>query len=75
MLIFYQKYYPRSGWFMRFTVNIAVGIKAFWSACFGRSNAKTPRPKNKKRRLLILCYEQDFEKIKKTCASYIPQLE
>ncbi|MDD2436087.1 MAG: glycosyltransferase family 2 protein [Massilibacteroides sp.] len=75
MLIFYKKYYPRSSGFMRLTVRSALGIKALWTSCFGRKNATTTRPKNKKRRLLILCDEQNFGKIKQTSAGHIPQLE
>lgn len=75
MLIFYKKYYPKSGWIMRFCIRIALGFKSVWTSCFGRKNATTPKLKHKKRRALILCDEIHFEKLKQMCATRVPELE
>lgn len=75
MLIFYKKYYPRSGWFMRILITIAVWIKALWTSCFGRKNATTARHKAKNRRLLILCDESNFETIKEICSDRVRKFE
>lgn len=75
MLIFYKKYYPKSGWIMQFFVYIAIGLKTIWTSCFGRKNATTAKQKSKNRRALILCDESNFEKIKKMCAERVPELE
>lgn len=75
MLIFYQKYYPRSGWIMRLVVRTALGFKTVWTSCFGRKNTNTTKHKYKKRRALILCDEANFENLKKICSERVPSLE
>lgn len=76
MLIFYKKYYPRSGWFMRSLIKLAVGLKTGMTRLFGFSgNKKTECKKIKHRRLLILCREDNFEKIKEACVKQMPELE
>lgn len=75
MLIFYKKYYPRSGWLMSFFVKIAIRLKTLWTSCFGRKNAKTIKSKIKKRRLLILSDENSFDAIKNMAVKRMPELE
>lgn len=75
MLIFYKKYYPKSGWLMRLLVRIALTLKAAWNTCFKRGNATTPKVRKKNRRALILCDERNFEKLKAICTKQISGLE
>jgi GT2 family glycosyltransferase len=75
MRIFYQKFYPRSGWLASFCIRLAISIKAL-GATLKRSagtNAQTKKIKN--RRLLILCREDHFEQVKAACVKRTPELE
>lgn len=76
MLIFYKKYYPRSGWLMSGLIKAGVGVKVFFTSLFGSFKDKTKkRKKIRHRRLLILCHEKDFEGIRKVCIKQMPELE
>jgi len=76
MLIFYKKYYPRSGWFMGGLIRAGVGLKGIMTSLFGASgNKKTRKRKVKHRRLLIICAEREFEAIKEICVKQMPDLE
>ncbi|MDR1919694.1 MAG: glycosyltransferase family 2 protein [Tannerellaceae bacterium] len=74
MLIFYKKYYPRSGWLVSFFVRLAIVLRAFVAAVF-RSPGKKRQKKIRKRRLLILCREAHFDAIKAACIKRMPGLE
>ena len=73
MLIFYRKYYPRSGWLMRFLIGLAVWLKAGWASLFV-PKGKRPR-RRKHRRLLILSRESCLEEIKRLAVEAMPDLE
>ncbi|MDR1557223.1 MAG: glycosyltransferase family 2 protein [Tannerellaceae bacterium] len=76
MLIFYKKYYPRSGWLMSFLIRLAIGLRAF-AATLSRSagGGKARKRKIKKRRLLVLCREKHFESVKAASVKCMPELE
>jgi hypothetical protein len=74
MLIFYKKYYPRSGWLVSFFVRLAIALRAFIAALCRSPKEKRPK-KIKRRRLLILCREAHFEAIKSACLKRMPELE
>lgn len=74
MLIFYKKYYPRSGRLLGGMIRLAV----FLTACFSvvpRKAASTGKPKNRRKRILVLCRESRFEAIKTVCAREMPEAE
>jgi len=71
MIIFFRKYYPRSGWFMRMLIKSGVKLKVL----FTRRGSSKKEKKNKHRRLLILCCEEDFEEIKSISIKRMPDLE
>ena len=73
MLIFYRKYYPRSGWLMRLCIQLAVCLKAGWARLMASSHRKA-RP-IKHRRLLIFCRKEHFEEMKAVCVQAMPELE
>lgn len=76
MLIFYKKYYPRSGWLMSGLIRLGIALKGVTASLFGVSgNKKTRKRKVKHRRLLIMCREEQFEKIKEICVRQMPDLE
>ncbi len=76
MLIFYKKYYPRSGWFMSGLIKVGVRMKVSFVSLFGSSKDKSKKQKRiKNRRLLIICREDEFEKIKEACVKRMPDLE
>lgn len=76
MLIFYKKYYPRSGWLMSGLIKAGVGMMVFAGSLFGSSKDKTKKRKAiKHRRLLILCHEDDFPAIKNVAVKKMPDLE
>jgi hypothetical protein len=74
MLIFYRKYYPHSGWLMSLLIRLAVLLKASLSAVAGMLGLKR-KPRTKHRRLLVLCREEEFEKVKAACVRRMPDLE
>lgn len=74
MLIFYRKYYPHSGWLMRFFIHMAVWIRACMAVLI-RLVGGERKPKTKHRRLLILCRKDHFEQIKIACIRQMPELE
>ncbi|HIX86258.1 MAG TPA: glycosyltransferase family 2 protein [Candidatus Parabacteroides intestinigallinarum] len=73
MLIFYKKYYPKSGWLMRLLIQCAVGLKAGWVVVSGPFRRK--RKPARHRRLLVLCREEHFEAVKAACVKAMPSLE
>lgn len=73
MLIFYRKYYPQSGWLMRFFISLAVLLKGLFAFLLPRSGKK--KGKTKHRRLLVLCNEEHFEEVKAACIQRMPELE
>jgi len=75
MLIFYKKYYPHSGWLMSFFIRCTIGIRALFSIFKRLLGSKSPKRKIKHRRLLILCREKHFEKIRAGAAREMPELE
>ena len=74
MLIFYRKYYPHSGWLMSMLIRLAVLLKASLSVAGGMLGLKR-KPRAKHRRLLVLCREEEFEKVKAACVKRMPDLE
>lgn len=73
MLIFYKKYYPRSGWMLGGMIRAAV----FLTACLSilpRKAASGGKPKGR-RRILALCSESRFPEIKAVCARKMPEAE
>lgn len=75
MILFFKKYYPHSGRLMGGLIYMAVGLKAFAAALVAPFRSKPSRKRMKHRRLLVLCREADFEKIKSLCAEQMPELE
>ena len=75
MLIFYKKYYPRSGRLMSFFIRLAIGLSAFASTLSRSAGRKTGRKKLKKRRLLILCREEHFGSVKAASVKRLSGLE
>lgn len=73
MLIFYNKYYPRSGWFMKGLIHAAVGLKATWAAISSPLHHKGIS--SDRRRLLVLCRGENLEEIKEACSKAIPNLQ
>lgn len=76
MLIFYKKYYPRSGWIMSGLIRLGLAAKMAFAAIFGSSRDKQKRKRTiKHRRLQVFCHEEHFETVKKTCVKQMPDLE
>lgn len=75
MLIFYHKYYPHSGWLMAFFIRLAIGLRASMAVLCRLVGLKREGKNVKHRRLLIICNEDSFEKIKAACVRQIPGLE
>lgn len=69
MLIFYNKYYPRSGRFMRGLIQMAVGLKATW-AKLSISNSR--KVSSARRRVMVICRGENLEEIKQACLNTIP---
>lgn len=74
MIIFYKKYYPRSGWFMNGLISIAVNLKAAWVSAFGSSKTKKIK-QIKNRRILVFAKEDNFSKVKVACLKRMPELK
>jgi len=73
MLIFYRKYYPHSGWWMRLLIAVAVFFRAIIAFLFPRRTKKPHRIKH--RRLLVFCYEEHLPEVKSICLKRMPELE
>ncbi|MDR1356069.1 MAG: glycosyltransferase family 2 protein [Tannerellaceae bacterium] len=76
MLIFYRKYYPRSGVAVSLLIRLAINLRASAAtlariAGAGRRKAKRVR----RRRLLVLCREANFEAVKAAAVERMPELE
>lgn len=74
MLIFYKKYYPRSGWMVSGMIRLAVGLTAALSIV-PRKTASAGKPRGGRRRILVLCGESRFEAIRSICAERMPEAE
>lgn len=76
MLIFYRKYYPRSGFLMSGLIRIGIAAKIMFARLFGSSkDKKRRRQKVKHRRLLVLCREEHFEAARQACIRRMPDME
>lgn len=74
MLIFYKKYYPRSGWLLNGMIQTAVFLTAALSIV-PRKAASGGKTRKQRRRILVLCGESRFPEIKKICAQQMPEAE
>lgn len=74
MLIFYKKYYPRSGWLVSGVIRLAVGLTAGLSIV-PRKTAAAGKPRGGRRRILVLCSESRFDAIRSVCAERMPEAE
>ncbi|MCD8264136.1 MAG: glycosyltransferase family 2 protein [Tannerellaceae bacterium] len=74
MLIFFKKYYPKSGWLSSFFIRLAITGRTSVAACLGLLGRNKKR-KGNHRRILIHCHEENFPAIKKACRKRMPQLE
>jgi GT2 family glycosyltransferase len=75
MLIFYKKYYPRSGWLMSFFIRLAIGLRASMAIFARIAGMNKRRRKIKRRRLLVICREKNFEAVKAASVARMPELE
>jgi GT2 family glycosyltransferase len=76
MLIFYKKYYPGSGLAVSLIIRLAVGLKVSVAAFSRITTRKKPGRKTKRRRrLLVICHEENFETIKTVAIRHMPELE
>ncbi len=73
MLIFYKKYYPKSGRMTRALIRCAVLLKAGWATIFTPSRERNRAVRH--RRLLILCREDHLEEVRSACLEAMPDLE
>lgn len=74
MLIFYKKYYPRSGWMVSGMIRLAVVLSAALSIV-PRKTVSGGAPKGGRRRILVLCSGRRWEVIKSICAERMPEAE
>lgn len=74
MLVFSRKYYPHSGWLMRLFVRSGILFRALFAA-LSRMLGLNKKAKDKHRRILILCREENFEKVKAACVKRMPELD
>ena len=71
MSIFFRKYYPRSGWVMRFPMQLYVRLQSLLTLLgLGKQ-----RKKSVHKRLLVLANERHFEEMKEACIERMPELE
>ncbi|GHT34070.1 hypothetical protein AGMMS49574_20900 [Bacteroidia bacterium] len=71
MLIFYKKYYPRSGRLMSFFIRLAIRLKASTQ----KQDDKRKKKKGKRLRLLVICREDNFATVKEACLKHLPDSE
>ena len=71
MSIFFRKYYPRSGWVMRFPMQLYVGFQSVLT----RLGLGKKRKKMTHKRLLVVAREAHFEAVKAACVAQMPELE
>ena len=69
MLIFYNKYYPHSGWFISGLIRSSITLRKGYTALFekgkwGRNKGSQGNGKSKPRRSFICCNDSNFETIK-----------
>ena len=74
MLIFFRKYYPRSGHLMSFFIRLAILFRASL-AVLSQMLSKRTSSEGKHRRLLIMCREENFKVVKAACIKHMPNLE
>lgn len=74
MLIFYRVYYEGESWFIECLVRLGVVLKVIL-AIIMRPFELLRKIKMKRRRMLVLCREEDFETVKAICAKSISKLE
>lgn len=74
MLIFYRKYYPKSGLLVSLLIRLAVLIRASLHVVLRPFMSTKPR-KVSRRRLLVLSGEESFETVKAACVKRIKKLE
>ncbi|MCC8143574.1 MAG: glycosyltransferase family 2 protein, partial [Tannerellaceae bacterium] len=74
MLIFFKKYYPKSGWLSSFFIRLAITGRTSVAACLGLLGRNKKR-KGNHRRILIHCHEENFPAIKKACRKRLPPQE
>ena len=74
MLIFFRKYYPRSGHLMSFFIRLAILFRASL-AMLSQMLSKRTSSGGKHRRLLIMCREENFKVVKAACIKHMPNLE
>lgn len=74
MLTFSCKYYPHSGWLTRLFVRSGILFRAFFAA-LSRLLGLNGKGKGMHRRMLVLCKEENFEKVRAVCIKRMPELE
>jgi GT2 family glycosyltransferase len=71
MVIFFRKYYPRSGWSMSFLIRLAIRLKE-WQARLRLPHKAADSLPVTGRRLLIACRGEVFPQLEKLCRESIP---
>jgi GT2 family glycosyltransferase len=71
MLIFYKKYYPRSGRLVSFFIRLAIRLKASTQ----KQDDRRKKKRGKRPRLLIICCENSFATVKEACLEHLPDSE
>lgn len=74
MVIFFRKYYPKSGLLVSSLIRIAVWFRAALDFIFQPFVSGSSR-KPSRRRLLVLSGEESFEAVKAACVNRIPKLQ
>jgi GT2 family glycosyltransferase len=74
MLIFYDKYYKRSGWLVSFFIRLAIRLKASTAASTRKAEGRRKK-KSPKRRLLIIGAEESYANAKFVSLKRIPDWE
>lgn len=73
MLIFYQKYYPQSGWLMSGLIHMSIAIRSMYSALFEKDKKK--RTISGHIHLLFLCVGEHFDIAKNVAQEKMPELK
>jgi GT2 family glycosyltransferase len=74
MLIFFRKYYPRSGRGLGLLIGMAVRLKSLQARLAGYLSGIKPRQPLKERRLLISGSRRNYETAKEICLRQLPGL-
>lgn len=72
MLLFYKKYYPRSGRWMSGLIRISIGLRKKMALLFGWK--KTQSPAVKRRNVLIFCRAEGLEAVKEKVFAQLPDI-